>query len=147
MPRENIKNDRSKNPRKLTIKDMAKILDLKVKGALETDIAMVVNKHVVTVSECVRHFEPILKYVSDAESYRAEKSNLLDAAEMLALKSLCTSLQRDEGNMQQRAVAFRELFHANRLTKGESTSNKAVIQFSIPDELAAAIGGKKPILE
>lgn len=122
-----------------------KILYYTLKDVPVTQIAEIVDRHVSKVIEYRDRFKLMLDYLASVGEYRKSKTDLLDAAEYLALKSLTDCLARDDGNLQQRAIAFRELYNANRLHHNQSTSNAAHVQtLVIPLDVIDSIGAKKP---
>lgn len=102
----------------------------------QVELARAFGRHPTAIEDHLKSFECLFQYLEHVDVYRDNKQRFLDAAEALALKSLVDSLSKDEGNLQQRAYAFREIFAANRLTHNQSTSNRAVISFTdIPQQL------------
>ena len=107
-----------------------------MQGLSIKDIGKVVDKHETKIAVMLKHFKPVFSYIQHVESYRQEKSTLLDAAEALALKSLCDKLLENDGNLQQTAIAFREIFRANHTHKHQASTVTASITFcDLPDSL------------
>lgn len=130
--------------KKITPKESAEILTLRLKGAELEQIAKVVDRPWQTVQRHLGGYKPLFDFVEHIHDYRACKKDLIESAEALSLKSLCITLGQSEGNLQQKAVAFRELFNASRLLNNQSTSNRATLQFTLPTELTELFKTNKP---
>lgn len=120
---------------KITTAESANILTLKTSGMSDKLIAQAVNRHETAVHLHLKHFEMLFDHLLTNHEYESRKADIFTAAESLALKSLLESISSGEGDLKSRTLAFKEIFNASRLVQNKSTSNRAVMQFTLPADI------------
>lgn len=100
---------------------VAKTLTLAAQGLCNKDIAKVQGVNPAIVSHRLDVFIPLFKEIENVASYRLSKSDILEAAELAALKRVLEVLPN--ADVRSATFAFDKIFTAGRLTRGESTAN------------------------
>ena len=116
--------DDGAEPRKLS-KDERGALSVALvhQGLKHHEIAKVLSVSVSTVEKDVSAYRELFPTLERVKDYQANRAELIDAVEELALQSISRNLQSPQANLRDSTVAFRELFHAGRLERGKSTAN------------------------
>ena len=104
------------------LREMKKIITLHKKNLPAADIAKVINKSPQTVSRAIKKFGEYFECLDEVEDYRANKSELLDAAELRILKSMMEGDKISKATLNQAAYAFQQLHNAGRLERGQATN-------------------------
>ena len=106
-------------------KGQIKILELAAKGMNQVDIAKVSGVSKQLVSKILKEFEPIFTELKNVDNYRLVRGDLLDAAELITLKSVVDPQKQADSSLNNAAFALRQLHDMRRLHTGLSTSNVA----------------------
>lgn len=122
--------DRQKKTRKRKTdtgydKTTAQMVALAAKQVPPHQIAQIVGLPTKVVNNRIQKFRHLFKELKNVPDYRANRSELLDATELLALKQV--SRKMDTGTLREAVYAFDKVFTAGRLTRGESTANHSHI--------------------
>jgi predicted transcriptional regulator len=104
----------------------AKVLDLAAKGVNQRDIASATGISAAAVNKILADFKPLFTELDNVERYRSVRGELLDAAELMALKSAVDVEKHDQAQLQHVAYTLRQLHDMRRLHSNLSTSNVAV---------------------
>ena len=104
------------------LREMKKIVTMHSKNIPAADIAKVIGKSPQTVSRAIQKFGEYFDCLKDIEEYRANKSDLFDAAELRILKSLMDGDKISKATLNQAAYAFQQLHNAGRLERGQATA-------------------------
>jgi hypothetical protein len=114
-------------PTKGTELPIAEILDLFLK---EVPVTIIANQYGVSKRAIYKKLDPFkhLKTKADVEVYRKNKSNLLDGVEHLLVQDIADPGKRKRAGLGEVSKALQVVFNANRLEKGESTSNTNIRQ-------------------
>lgn len=120
----------------MTQGDLAKCLDLHVKGIPNTEIAKIVGTKSSTVHLALQRFKSVFTELEYIDDYRATKTRLLEAAELRLLKSMLDEATIEKASLNNRAYAFQQVYQALRLERGQSTANvSGVFRFTgIPSD-------------
>ena len=100
---------------------IAKTITLAATGLPPADIAKVQGVAPNTVTRRLDVFTPLFAELKNVESYRLSKADILEAAELAALKRVLEVLP--SADVRSATFAFDKIFTAGRLTRGESTAN------------------------
>lgn len=100
---------------------VANILAMSLKQVPANQISRVVGMSPGSVEEKIKKFSSVFKELKNVPNYRNGRADLLDAAELLALKNVVSKM--DKGSLRECVYAFDKVFTAGRLTRGESTAN------------------------
>lgn len=128
---------RKKNSQELTRPGIARALEMHQSGMVPAEIARACGVTRPIITKVLSQFEDVLTCTPQVPEYVQRKSELLHAAEIAALKSTVTLLDNPRTTARDAAYAFREIFHAGRLTRNESTVNNASTLLFVTPELPA----------
>lgn len=115
-------------------KGQIKILELAARGMSQVDIAKISGVSKPLVCKILKEFEPIFTELQNVDNYRAVRGDLLDAAELITLKSVVNPQKQADSSLNNAAYALRQLHDMRRLHTGLSTSNtsqQVVVKVSI----------------
>ena len=101
----------------------AKVLDLATKGVSQVDIAAVTGVTPAAVNKILAEFKPLFTELENVDKYRSVRGDLLDAAELMALKSAVNEKKHDQAQLQHVAYTLRQLHDMRRLHNNLSTAN------------------------
>jgi hypothetical protein len=111
--------------RALSRQRQAKILDLAAKGVNQRDIAAATGISSAAVNKILAEFKPLFTELENVDKYRSVRGELLDAAELMALKSAVSVEKHDHAQLQHVAYTLRQLHDMRRLHNNLSTANTA----------------------
>lgn len=106
-------------------KRVAKILDLRARGLSVSEIGGAVGLKDGRVKDVLRKFRGVFTELQNHEQYQSVRRDLLNATELLILKSMNDPEKVANANLNQAAYAFKQIYDARRLEDGLSTSNVA----------------------
>lgn len=109
-------------------------LNLHLQGASEREIAKATGQHLRSVHSTVSQFMSIFEEVKDVQEFRANKTEIMDAALVKCFKSLMSQEKHDKASLNNVAYAMRQLHDVGRLERGLSTANvaHAVLKYTAP---------------
>ena len=111
--------------KRLTIRKVNKILGLHLSGAPHKDICQITDSSSTSVTAILNSFQDAFKHIKDLGPYRNVRNDLLDATELLALKSLNDGEKIAAASWRDLAQGFEKIAKINRLYQGKSTENTA----------------------
>lgn len=109
----------------------AKVLDLAARGMNQIDIAKATGLSKQGVSKLLAEFKDVFAELQNVDNYRSVRGELLDAAELMALKSAVDREKHDKAGLQHVAYTLRQLHDMRRLHNNLSTSNTLSQSISI----------------
>lgn len=109
--------------KRLTIKKVNKILGMHLRGASNKEIVEVTDSSPNSVVKLLQTFREAFKNIEHLGAYRSVRNDLLDATELMALKSLNDSSKLEGATWRDVAVGFEKIVKANRLYHGQSSEN------------------------
>lgn len=120
-------------PRAAHSRKLGKILELATKNVPVADIAKATHIPASTVKHSIKRYSKIFKEIQNVPEYESSKHKFLSAAEMTCLKSLMDPKKQKAATLNNVAYAFRQVYDANRLQRGLSTSNlrSEMVQFTV----------------
>lgn len=104
----------------------AKIIALARKGLGQNDIARAAQCSETLVKRTRKRWAAAFAEIGNVKSFRDIKSEIFDAVQIAALKSLVKPETLAKGNPHSLAFAAKQLYDMGRLERGLSTSNNAV---------------------
>lgn len=110
-----------------------KILELRAKNVPVPAIAATVGVSEKTVWNRLKQFESLLESLDSLEEFENNRGAILSAAGFRTLKFMMKEEKLDKASANNLAYVFQQLFNAERLERGKSTSNVSVAQFTKVD--------------
>ena len=115
------------------IRKTERVLELANNGVSDSDIAKLVDVPLKEVKQCISEHGQIFQEIDNVRSYRDKKSEILDAAQIVVLKSALSESKLEKMSVLSGIQAFEILNKANRLENNQSTENHAVNIFGKVD--------------
>ena len=109
----------------LTHGDIERILTLRAKGVTIKEIAGAMDRHKRTIENTLNQYKNLFQVMENLDYYLNVRSRILNASELMAVKSVTDELKRDRAHLGHRVSAFKELYNARRLEEDKSTQNVA----------------------
>lgn len=114
---------KSKEYKKINVADA-----LKLRIVNHLSYQEIADKYGVTkqaVFDALTRFQRFIDNPETIKAYREHKTDLLDVVEMTMLEDMLDQEKRKKATLGNTAYALTQVFNANRLEKGQSTSNIA----------------------
>lgn len=105
------------------VKKTAKVLELRARGLSQSEIAGAVGLSETRVKQLVQQFKPVFTELENIEAYQSVRKDLLNATELLLLKSLNDPEKLQKASANAIAYSFSQIFSARRLESNQSTAN------------------------
>lgn len=113
-----------KNTRGMTDRKLAALLHHTQQGVhTDSEIARMLGLDKSTVCKAKKRFASLFSEMPAVGAYRSVKADILEAAEIQALKTVNEGLKRSKTSVRDSTYAFKVLFDATRMEKGLSTKN------------------------
>lgn len=104
-------------------KTLARVVDLKLKGVKQTEIAKITGQSTAAVCKQLQRFDKIFELLPKVEEYRQGRTELLDATELRLLQAINDPTKLQNATLNQAAFAFEKVAHYSRLWQDKSTDN------------------------
>jgi hypothetical protein len=125
-----IKTKKIRKRKKLNRKQLGRLVTLRARNVPVGLIAQELDVTKNAVEQAIKEFRPLFQELGNIKHYRTIKADLLDAAQIVALKTIVRGA--DKASMRDGAFSYRILNEASRLEKGLSTQNiSKKIQYAI----------------
>ena len=127
MPEQEITQSESVTPKR-NLMDYSKALKLRLLNGLSyNEIAKACGVHKSTVVNGLKPFLSLLRNPQAREAYKANKSDLLTAAEMHIVGKIANPQAIKKASINNLAYAANTLYNMNRLEQDLSTNNVSVM--------------------
>jgi len=107
-----------------------RILQMRQMGNSVSEIAAATKVARSTVSRVAKRWAEILPEITEVEDFKRDRVDIVQAAQLKAIKSLVKEGKLDSGLPNQIAYALRQLHDIERLERNLSTSNVASISYT-----------------
>jgi hypothetical protein len=119
--------DKRKRPNRLrdvqqTTVQTKRILSLHAKGVHDKEISKAVDVPLRTVRGRIKQFESVFTELKNVEEYRKNKADVLDAAQLVMLKSMVTPEKLDKASVNNLAYAMRQCHDMSQISQGKPTA-------------------------
>lgn len=112
-----------------------KIIELRANNVPMPAIAAAVGLSTKTVFNRLKQFDILLKGLDRLDDFERNRGSILAAAQYKTLKSMMDDEKIAKASFNNLAYGFTQLHMAERLERGKSTTNNAVMQFTTPAKI------------
>ena len=111
---------------KLTADELRRAYDLRYKNKLSYgEIGKQLDRNKSTIYDALKRFELVLGDKAEVETFKEHEAHLIDGARWKILCNLSDDDRLKKASVNNLAYAFQSMYNAQRLERGESTSNIA----------------------
>jgi hypothetical protein len=103
--------------------DVAKAVDLKMKGLPLIEISRLMNCAPNTITYYLNKLRGLIEDPQVVKAYEANQSNFLKSLEITLAKEMFSRKKLDSASLNNIAYSFQQVFNAGRLVSGQSTQN------------------------